>query len=738
MEKIWIDALEFEDYGGFQRDTQFVREMGQGYLMAGGVGESVAPAVVKFTVTEEGMYRVFIRTKNWCVGYDPDGLIVAVDGQKSEHISGMMQISKWYFEVGGDFQLSAGTHTLSIQDTTGWFGRFAAVVITNDFDFYPSPELCRLKAQRSEIKGMKDIVTDHGHYDLLIAGGGVPGITAAITAARHGLKVALINDRPVLGGNGSDEGDVTLEGAAHRGYHETGLIYEIKNVRHEERLSWSVVFDRFVRNEPNISLFSNMLVDDCRCEGSKIRSVHAVDTLNLTEHTFSADQYMDNTGDGWLGYYAGADYHIGREARWEYGEVFAPETADGNTMSGCNSGTYPETGRRIYNYGADYAEEDVTFVPPDWAFKLPQGAEMNRQPRAIERGEWWLENRNDYDDLWEQEYARDALIRVSVGYFDWLKNSWPEREKARKLKLTRLGTFNAKRESRRLIGDYVMTQNDFRLRPDFPDAVCYSGWNIDVHHIKGIFSGSEGAFTCDEKIGITQIPFRCLYSRNVDNLMMAGRCISVSHIGLGPTRVMLTGASMAQAVATAAVLCKKYGLNPREIGKQHMDELQQILLKDGQFIPGCTNHDPEDLAATAAITADSWQSDGHPENVINGKTRATDGGDYAWISQSPLPQSLVLTLKDPSKISQVRITLDMPFARYTMGYLPMPTKDEMLTDFTVDIFVDNMWKCVGKVENNIQRLVVIDFEPCLASAVRINALRAKAIDKAIIPEVRIY
>lgn len=768
MEKIWIDAQEFDNYGGFQLDTQFVREMGQGYLMADGTGESVAPASVCFTVAQEGMYRIFIRTKNWCVGYDPDGLNVAVDGQRSEHICGMMQTSKWYFEIGGDFKLSAGTHTIHIYDTTGWFGRFAAVVITDDFDFYPSPETARWKAQRAAMKGIKNIVTDHGHFDLLIAGGGVPGITAAITAARHGLKVALINDRPVLGGNGSDEGDVTLEGAAHRGYHETGVIYEIKNVRHEEKLSWSITFERFVRNETNITLFSNMLVDGCECEGSPvqgdsdmpadgcrgngnsvqedgypgdhnvIRSVHAVDTLNLTEHTFSADQYIDNTGDGWLGYYAGAAYHIGREAKWEYDEDFAPTSADGNTMSGCNSGTYSDTGRHIYNYGADYVEEPVTYIPPAWAFRLPQGEEMNRQPYYIDHGEWWLENRNDYDDLWDQEYTRDALIRISAGFFDWLKNSWSEREKAAKLKLTKLGTFNAKRESRRLIGDYVMTQKDFRVRPDFPDAVCYSGWNIDVHHIKGIFSGKEGAFTCDEKIGITQIPFRCLYSKNVDNLMMVGRCISVSHIGLGPTRVMLTGASMAQATATAAVLCKKYGLNPREVRKHHMDELQQMLLKDGQSIPGCSNHDPADLALTAAITADSWTEEGHPENVINGRTRATDGGEYAWISKNPLPQSLVLTLKEPSKISQVRVTLDMPFARYTKGYLPMPTKDETLADFTVDIYVDNVWKCVGKVENNIQRLVVIDFEPCLASAVRINALRATGIDKAIIPEMRVY
>ncbi|HJA94702.1 MAG TPA: FAD-dependent oxidoreductase [Candidatus Eisenbergiella merdipullorum] len=738
MERIWIDALEFDDYGGFRRDTQFVREMGQGYLLADGVGTPAAPAAVKFSVLQKGMYRVFLRTKNWCVGYEPDGLIVEVDGKKSGHVSGMMQIPDWYFETAGDFELDAGVHTLRIYDTTGWFGRFSAVVITDDFDFCPSPEKSRWKAQRAAMKGLKDTVTDHGHYDLLIAGGGVPGVTAAVTAARHGLRVALLNDRPVLGGNGSEEGNVTLEGAAHRGYHETGVIYEIKNIRQEEKISWSDAFDRFVKKEVNITVFSNMLVDDCQCENGRIRTVHAVDTVDLTEHSFSADQFVDNTGDGWLGYYAGAYYHIGREARWEYGEDFAPEVADGNTMSGCNGGTHLETGDAFFSYCADYADEETPFIAPDWAFKLPQGEEMNRQPHTIDRGEWWLENRNDYDDLWNQEYTRDALIRVSAGFFDWLKNSWPEKERAAKLKLTGLATFNAKRESRRLIGDHVMTQNDFRLRPDFPDAVCYCGWNIDVHHIMGIFSGREGAFTCDEKIGITQLPFRCLYSKNIDNLMMAGRDISVSHIGLGPARVMLTGASMGQAVATAAVLCKKYNLDPREVGKQHMDELQQMLLKDGQSIPGCTNHDPRDLALTAVITADSWESGGRPENVINGRTRATDGGDYAWISGAPLPQSLILTLKEPREISQVRVTLDMPFARYTMGYQPMPSKDETLADFTVDICVDGEWKCVGKVKNNIQRLVVLDFTPSLASAVRINALRATAIDRAVIPEVRIY
>ncbi len=738
MERIWIDAMEFDECGGFRRDTQFVREMGQGYLMADSVDGAVEPATVEFTVKEKGRYRVFLRTKNWCVGYDPDGLIVAVDGKKSGHIAGKMQISSWYFETAGDFDLMPGTHRLSVADTTGWFGRFAAVIITNDFDFYPSPERARWMAQRAQTKGLKKEVTDHGHYDLLIAGGGVPGVTAAVTAARHGLKVALVSDRPVLGGNGSDEGDVALEGGAHRGYHETGVIYEIKNIRYEENLSWSLAFEKFVKQEPNITLFSNLLVDDCTCENGRIQGVHAVDTMNLEEHIFTADQFVDDTGDGWLGYYAGAAYHIGREARWEYGEDFAPEVADGYTMSGCNIGDHPDFHDTICSYGAEYVEEDVEYTPPAWAISLPQGEEMNRRPRRIILGEWWLENRNDYDDLWEQEYTRDALIRVSAGFFDWLKNSWPEREKVRKLKLKTLGTFNAKRETRRLIGDYVITQNDYRIRPNYPDAVFFSGWNIDVHHVMGIFSGREGAFTCDEKIAVTPMPFRSLYSKNIANLMMAGRCISTTHIGMGPTRVMLTGACMGQAVATAAWLCKKYNVDPREVGTSHIDELQQTLLKDGSSIPGCRNHDPEDLALTAVITADSWEENGEPENVINGINRAADGEKYAWISKAALPQNLTLTLKEPKQINQVRVTLDMPFERYTMGYQEMPAKDETLADFAVEICTDGEWKRVGFVENNIQRLAVVDFMPVAASAVRICALRATGIKRAIIPEVRIY
>ena len=737
MEKIWIDAIEFDDYGGFILDTQFVREMGQSYLLAKGIGDPVGPASVKFTVKEDGMHRFWIRTKNWCNGYDPDGIVLAVDGQKYNYVCGTMQVDHWYWEVAGDFELTKGEHTIEINDTTGWFGRFAAVIVTNDFDFTPSPELKRWKQQRLAMKGKKNTVTDHGHFDLLIVGGGVPGVAGAITAARQGLKVALVTDRPVLGGNGSDEASVSLEGAGHRGYHETGVIYEIKNVRHNECLTWSTVFGRFVDQEQNISLFYNLLVDDVDMDGSTIQGVHATHTMDLTEHTFTADRFIDNTGDGWLGYYAGADYHIGREAQWQYGESFASVCADGNTMSGCNMQENDQS-HSICSYDAEYVDEEVPYTPPAWAFDMPEGDEMGRTPWYVTRGEWWLENRNDYDDLWETEYVRDTLFRISAGYYNWLKNSWTEKEKTKNLKLKSFSTFYAKRETRRLIGDYILTQKDYDEKRQFEDAVCYSGWSLDVHHTDGIFSGRKGAFNLNQKIDITQVPFRCLYSKNVDNLMMAGRCGSFSHVALGTNRVMITGATMAQATAMAAVLCKKYGLTPREVGQQHMDELQQLLLKEDQYIPHIFNHDPGDLARSAQVTATSYEENGQPENVINGLTRITDGAPHAWISKGGLPQSLTLELAEESLIHEVRLKLEMPFDRYRMGYMAMPDKDEMLTDFTVEALVDGQWQQVGSIQDNIQRLVVVAFQPVKATAVRINALKALKIDQAIIPEVRIY
>ncbi len=738
MQTIWIDALEFDNFGGFVKDTQFVAEMGQGYLLADGAGTPVEPATVKFTVEEDGYYRFYIRTKNWCVGYEPDGLKLAVDGELYPHISGIMQINGWYFEVAADFNLTVGEHTLSVYDTTGWCGRFADVVITNDYDFTPSPELRVMKKQRAEIKGISTEPIIHKKYDLVVAGSGAAAVVSAISAARYGLKVALLSARPVLGGNGSDESKVSFDGASCQGFHETGIIYEIKCYTIAKNKTWSEAFRCFVEREANIDLFYDMCVIDATTENGSIKSALAQNTLDMTEHLFKAEYFIDATGDGWLGYYAGAKYRIGREAKFQHDESFAPEVADGNTMSGCDTRAIETLNDTICCYYATKEETEVPFTAPEWAFKLPEGDELGRNPDWLERGMWWLENRNDYDDLWEAEFARDAIIRIAVGYFDWMKNSWKDRDRAKNYKISLISTYLAKRESRRLIGDYIMTQNDFSGDAYFEDEVCYSGWRIDVHHVKGIFSGKDGAYATNQKVKPTPIPFRSLYSKNIDNLMFAGRCISVTHMALGTTRTQLTTATMGQAIGTAAYLCKKYGVNPCELDKTQIKELQQLLLKDDQTLINFCNNDKKDLALKAKISADSYIENGEPQNVISGKARQHKDEPYAWMSESKLPQSITFEFENEEKISQARITVKTPIDVPLYGFKPSPAFDGMITDLSVSVLCDGEWKTVATVEGNYSRLIVANFEAVFTKAVKITVNKALNFDKAIIPEIRFY
>lgn len=737
MHTLWIDALDFKEYGGFVRETQFVREMGQGYLIADGAGMPVCPAKTSFSVLEAGMYRFFIRTKNWCPDYAPDGLQIVVDGVKSEHICGKMHSQGWYFEIAADFDLKAGEHKLEIFNTDGWFARFAAVVITGDYNFYPSRDVEKLLKQRALIKGIKSDI-QKSQFELIVVGGGVAGITAAITAARYGVKTALVNDRPILGGNGSDEAHVTLEGSAHKGYHETGVIFEIKNYKENSNLTWSHTFENFCNREDNLTVYNNLLVDGAVKVNDRITEITATETLNYQKYLFTADNFIDATGDAWLGYYADAEYKIGREAKFEFGESAAPDLADGNTMSGCATCAVTDNSDTICSYFAEELDEPCEFKAPEWAFKLPEGDALGREPHYIDRGHWWLEMPNDYDDIWESEFVRDSMLRMSVGYFDWLKNSWSKKEKAKNFKLKKLGLYNAKRESRRLMGDYILTENDYVMGKHFDDAVCYSGWNIDVHHVGGIFSGSDGMFTIDKVVPITPIPFRALYSKNVENLMMVGRCISVSHIGLGPIRVQLTGATMGQAVATAAYLCKKYNKNPKEIGINNIKELQQLVIKDGLMIPGFNNTDGEDIAKKATVFADSYIENGNPENIINGKTRLTDGQDYAWISSKGFPQGITLEFGTEMHFSEIRITFDFPFADYKQCFLPSPKPTNLVCDFDVEIFIDGEWKNIASVRDNFQRLCVLKFNIIKAKKIKVTILKTVESDFAVIPEIRVY
>ena len=752
MQKLWIDAIEFQNYGGWVIDTQFVREMGQSYLIANDVpGEPVKDATTKFTVNESGYYRVWVRTKNWKMPYAPGQFKMAVDGNELSATLGKMPSQKWYWEIAGDVELQKGEHSLSAIDLTGWLSRFAAVVITNDFDFTPSIEVSRLLKQRAEIKNIDTTPKEMGEWDLIVVGAGPGGVPTALAAARGGLKVALISGREVIGGNASDEGTVGLDGAGAKNFnmHETGIANEIKRTKERFGLSWQGAIEKIVAKEPNITVFLSELCIDAETENGIIKSIECVNNLTLEKHIFKAPLLADCTGDGWLGYYAGAAYRIGREAKHEMNEELAPASSDTYTMSGCLCATINKEGMRAF-----FAEDTgapFEFKIPEWATKLPEGQELHRTAKRVYTTEWWMENSNDYDDLFESEFSRDQLVCLALGYFDWVKNSSNMMEEAKNYKLSHLFLHNSKRENRRLLGDYVMNQNDFNCGREFPDTISYCGWSLDLHHIKGMFSGKEGPFFSNHNVGINPVPFRCLYSKNINNLLMASRCSSFSHIALGSTRVESTLVTLGQAAGTAAALCKKYGCLPRDIYNEHIVELQQQLLKDDQTIFGIANLDEDDKARTATVSVSHYSPvETVPtvtstvelatdyNNVINGVIRDLPGKSNAWYSDNGNPQSITLTLKEPSEVSMVQVTTatDLVYPRYS--FQAVPEFNLTAENITVSAKIEGEWKDVGKIKGNYLRQMRLEFEKVIATDIKVTVEKSENCSVAKIFEIRVY
>lgn len=614
MQTIWIDAVEFDDFGQWKKESQFVRSVGQSYLLAlKKPGVPVENARTKFVIEEEGNYRFFVRTKNWKFPEAPGQFVLATDDKELPNILGKMPTHKWYWEIAGDAFLKSGEHTLSAVDKTGWLARFSSVIITNDLDFTPSPEIDRLLSQRAAIKNITLEYNDL-YFDFVVVGAGPAGVPSAIEAARNGLKTALISGRPTIGGNASKEGTVGLDGAAsrNRGAWEGGIANEIRNLHITKKLPWQDAMETLCEKEENLTVFTNELCIDADVNNGVINSAITVNTNTLRKTRFYAKLFCDCSGDGWLGYYAGAAYRVGREAKWEFNEDFAPVAPDTLTMSGClcdEQEGMPHM--RIFN--AKYTDKKVPFTAPDWAIKLPEGEKLHREALGLNCASWWLENSNDFDDLWDDEFARDEMVRLGVGYFHWLKNSAPLKpkfaEKVDNYELCGVALHNSKRENRRLIGDYIFNQNDCVEDREYPDTISYCGWSIDLHHPKGIYSGKEGPFLSNKRIPCVPLPYRIIYSKNINNMFMAGRCCSVSHIGLGPVRVESTLATLGQATGAAASLCIKYKTSPRGIYENHIRELQQLLVRHDLTIPGIKNEDEKDLARNAKVTADSIADD---------------------------------------------------------------------------------------------------------------------------------
>lgn len=444
--------------------------------------------------------------------------------------------------------------------------------------------------------------------DLVVAGGGLAGVCCAITAAREGLSVVLVQDRPVLGGNSSSEVRLWVLGAtSHMGNNnrwarEGGVIDEIlvenlyRNPEGNAVIYDTVVLDKVVA-EPNITLLLNTTVTDVVKDDSDpdiITSITAFCSQNSTTYKLYAPLFCDSTGDGALGFLAGAAFRMGAESRDEFGEKFAPSDEYGELL-----------GHSIYFYTKDTGRP-VKYVPPSYALnditKIPRFRKFNAKEHGCQL--WWIEYGGRLDTVHDTETIKWELWKVVYGVWNYIKNSgnFPEAEN---LTLEWVGTIPGKRESRRFEGDYIMRQQDVVEQRDHDDAVSFGGWSVDLHPADGVFSEKPGCNQWHSK-GIYSIPYRSMYSRNVKNLFLAGRIISASHVAFGSTRVMGTCAHNAQAVGMAASLCKQYGLKPAQIvSENHIAELQQRLLRSGQFIPGRVLRDANNLVTSAKITASS-------------------------------------------------------------------------------------------------------------------------------------
>ncbi len=581
--------------------------------------------------------------------------------------------------------------------------------------------------------------------DIVVAGGGMAGVCAAIAAARNGAKVVLIQDRSMLGGNASSEVRMHIVGADRHGSRndtdsrESGILEEIRletAMRNPQRSAsvFDLILYEWVLRESNITL---ML--DTHCYGVEMKSKNRIAAVlafrPMTEDSFTihASLFIDCTGDGRLGAEAGAEYRTGREGRGEFGEPLAPPQADNQTM-----------GSSIL-FMAKKFRRPVPFTPPDWIRRF-DGPLPHRGIGSYEYGFWWNEWGGEKDIIKDGEEIRQELLATALGIWNLIKNSGKYKD-TENWALDWVGAIPGKRESRRFIGDYVLIEQDVRKPELFEDGVAFGGWNIDLHPPAGIDT-SEPPFE-SHPIPLYNIPYRCLYSRNIDNLFFAGRNISVSHVAFGTTRVMGTCAVAGQAAGTAAALCIQRQCTPRELYRESIAELQQQLLKDDAYIIGISNADPYDLARSASVRASSVLNEiANPSHVINGIHRTVYLQKNCWISdpELPFPQWIELTFPKEQRVREIHLTFDTGLNRQlTLTHSdnnhahqiwgPQP---ETVCDYELYVIHGESAKTVADVRGNYQRKRIHRFDTCSASGVRLMVKSTNGAPSARLFEIRVY
>lgn len=616
---------------------------------------------------------------------------------------------------------------------------------------------------------MKNNFKNHNlECDVLVAGGGSAGVPAAIAAARAGAKVILCQDRPMLGGNASSEVRMHICGATHSRRsenwllesRESGIIEEIRlenAVRNPQRSP--SVFDLILydkcRAEPNLTLYLNTGVQGVAVADGVITEAVAVRASTEDSFTIRASVFIDCTGDGTLGAAAGAEFIQGRESKAAYGESLAVDVADNRTLGS------------TLLFMARKHDCPMPFVAPEWARKFEHEDFRNRPIRGnedaptYEYGYWWIEWGGELDAIKDNEAIRDELLAIVLGVWDFVKNGGDHG--ADNWALDWFGIVPGKRESRRFIGQHMLTQNDLMEAPAFPDVIAYGGWPIDIHPPEGIDRPDLRPCVKTAIPYLYGIPLRSCISKNIRNLMFAGRNISATHVAFASTRVMATCALIGEGVGVAAAHAVRNQVEPAQLAARPevIEAIKQELLREDNFLIGEVESANGNQAFGAQITASSEQPEGAAVNVVSGQSRSAQGplgvrpdllipGSHRWMSaaEEGLPAWLQLRWQSPISFSRIELTFDTGLQRhltlthqdsYTEKHMIWGVQPETVKDFCIEVETPQGWKEIDRVAGNWQRRYKLALpSPLQAAAIRINVSATCGIDHARIVRVAVY
>ncbi len=598
---IFLNAPQFDNLGGWDVDQQSMEQMGSAYMLAHGLGVPVQDAFTSVKVASPGTYRAWVRTRDWVAPWKAPGapgkFQLLINGKPLGTIFGT-EGADWHWQDGGSVELGPETK-VALHDLTGFEGRCDAVLFTKDFNFVPPNELVTLTRFRRAALGLPDPPEDGGHFDLVVIGGGLAGTSAALSAARNGLKVALVQDRPVLGGNGSSEVRVWPEGHTKvQPYPHIGEIVE-ELVRPKSKTDGNAkkgaVYDdarktSVVEAEPRITLLTRQRVMAVEAGGGQITAVTAQHILTSKRVRLTARLFADCTGDATVGFLGGADYEISKEEHQGMSNLWnLMNASDPKQVLTCECKDKTALGQ-----ACELGDVEQPFPHCPWAVDLSDKPFPGRptdktgsKPDLTQLGGWYWESGFERDPIADVERIRDLNLRAMYGAWDTLKNVdklYPN------YRIGWAAFIAGKRESRRLMGDIILGVDDFIKSHAFDDGCFPCSWHIDLHTPDSRYkAGNEGNEFISTYTHGTQYnykgpywaPYRCLYSRNISNLFMAGRDISVSHEGLGPVRVMRTCGMMGEIVGKAASLCVSQNTTPRGVYEKHLDALKGLMGQAG-------------------------------------------------------------------------------------------------------------------------------------------------------------